>query len=293
MDNNVLTEVIPLSDKDIFHIVDRYKDEFTFPIHQHKAYELNFIQHGAGAKRVVGDSVEVIGDYDLVLIASGDLEHSWEQGDCTATNLREITIQFVPEMFQNELLEKNQFEPIKNMLEKAHHGIVFPVEAIMSVYSILDTLSKEPEKFLQYIKFQYILYKLAVTPGYRVLASSNLATDESQNESDRIQIVRQYVRDNFKSTITLNEVSALVNMVPSAFSRFFKAKTGGTLSDFIIDVRLANATRLLVDSDMNISEVCNECGFNNLSNFNRIFKVKRGLTPRDFRSVYKKNKVMV
>ena len=293
MDGNVLTEIIPLSDKDCFHIVDRYKDGLTFPIHQHKAYELNFIQHAKGARRIVGDSAEVIGDYDLVLVASPDLEHTWEQGDCSSSNIREITIQFDHDLFQNQLLEKNQFSPIKDMLDQAHHGLVFPVDAIMSVYPILDSLSKETEKFIQYIKFQYVLYKLAVTPGSRILASSSLATSDKHNEGDRVMTVKQYIRENYKRTINLNEISALVNMVPSAFSRFFKTKTGTTVSDFIIDVRLTNATRLLVDTDMNIADICIECGFNNLSNFNRIFKMKRGLTPRAFRSVYRKKKVMV
>ena len=78
-----------------------------------------------------------------------------------------------------------------------------------------------------------------------------------------------------------------------AFSRFFRARTGRTLSDYIIDIRLGYAARMLVDSSKNVSEICYECGFNNLSNFNRAFKTKRGYTPRDFRAMFKKNKVMV
>ena len=82
-------------------------------------------------------------------------------------------------------------------------------------------------------------------------------------------------------------------MVPSAFSRFFKQHTTRTLSNYIIDIRLGNAARLLVDTTTSISEICYACGFNNLSNFNRIFKSRRGYTPRDFRALFTKNRVYV
>ena len=82
-------------------------------------------------------------------------------------------------------------------------------------------------------------------------------------------------------------------MSPSSFSRFFKQHTARTLSSYLIDIRLGNAARQLVDSSQNISEICYSSGFNNLSNFNRIFKAKRGMSPRSFREIYKKKKVIV
>jgi AraC-like DNA-binding protein len=91
----------------------------------------------------------------------------------------------------------------------------------------------------------------------------------------------------------LEELAALVGMSPVAFSRFFHRRTGRTLSEYIVDIRLGHAARMLVDTAKNISEICYECGFNNLSNFNRTFKAKRHYTPRDFRAMFKKNKVMV
>ena len=92
----VLSEITPLSDKDFLYIVERNKSEFTYPLHHHKEYELNFIENGAGARRIVGDNIEEIGNYDLVFIGSEDLEHVWEQWNCTSKSIREITIQFSP-----------------------------------------------------------------------------------------------------------------------------------------------------------------------------------------------------
>ena len=82
-------------------------------------------------------------------------------------------------------------------------------------------------------------------------------------------------------------------MTPVSFSRFFKLRTGKSLSDYIIDIRLGHATRQLVDSMKTVAEICYECGFNNLSNFNRIFKKKKGCSPKEFREIYYKKKVFV
>ena len=89
---NVLTEITRLSEKDCFYIVERHKTEFTYPLHQHKEFELNFIEHGKGVRRIVGDSVEEIGDYELVLIGGEDLEHVWEQGRCLKEMLHTLNM---------------------------------------------------------------------------------------------------------------------------------------------------------------------------------------------------------
>ena len=105
--------------------------------------------------------------------------------------------------------------------------------------------------------------------------------------------VKQYVNDHYSEDLRLESLASLAGMTPQAFSRFFKSRTGRTLSDYIIDIRLGNAARLLVDTTQNVSEICYSCGFNNLSNFNRVFKAKRGYTPRDFRALFKKKRVFV
>lgn len=291
--SKVFTEITPLSEKDCFHIVERHKTEFTYPLHQHKEFELNFIENGRGVRRVVGDSVEEIGDYELVLVGGEALEHVWEQGDCKSKDIREITIQFSGDIFGGELLAKNQFASIRRMLKRADHGLSFPVSAIMKVYSNIDTIAKEQSRFVQFLRFLYILYELSVADGSRILASSSFAHTGKTTESRRVQKVKQYIDDNYSKPLRLSDLADLVGMTPVAFSRFFRQRTDRTLSEYIVDIRLGYAARMLVDSTKNISEICYECGFNNLSNFNRTFKAKRGLTPRDFRAMFKKNKVIV
>ena len=289
----VLTEITRLSEKDCFYIVERHKTEFTYPLHQHKEYELNFIENGQGVRRIVGDSVEDLGDYELVLIGGEDLEHVWEQGNCRSTDIREITIQFPGDIFGSGLLSRNQFASIKRMLARAGHGLSFPLASIMKIYSVLDTIASEQERFIQFLKFLYILYELSVSDDSRVLASSSFAHSAKSTESRRVQKVKQYIDDNYSKPLKLAELADLVGMSPVAFSRFFRRRTDRTLSDYIVDIRLGHAARMLVDTTKNVSEICYECGFNNLSNFNRTFKAKRNYTPREFRAMFKKNKVLV
>ncbi len=291
--SKVFTEITRLSEKDCFYIVERHKTEFTYPLHQHKEFELNFIERGKGVRRIVGDSVEEIGDYELVLIGGEDLEHVWEQGRCKSKDIREITIQFSGDIFGEGLLSKNQFASIRRMLKRADHGLAFSLPSIMKVYSTLDTIADESERFVQFLKFMYILYELSVSDEARILASSSFAHTERSTESRRVQKVKQYINDHYAETLKLADMADLVGMSPVAFSRFFRQRTGRTLSDYIVDIRLGFAARMLVDSSKNISEICYECGFNNLSNFNRTFKAKRNYTPRDFRAMFKKNKVIV
>lgn len=166
------------------------------------------------------------------------------------------------------------------------------MSGIMKIYPYLDTLSNEKDHFVQFLKFLWILEELSKS-DYKILASSSFAHSSRNQESRRVTKVKQYINDHYAEQLRLEDLASMVGMSPSAFSRFFRMRTGKPLSDYVLDIRLGYAARMLVDSTKNISEICYESGFNNLSNFNRIFKAKRGITPRDFRALYKKNKVIV
>lgn len=291
-EKNVIREITPLSEKDCFYIADRRKSEFTYPMHCHKEFELNFVINAPGVLRIVGDSAEVIGDYDLVLITSPDLEHVWEQHDCTSKDVREITIQFSP-LFMKTLLATNQFDRVSKMFDKAQNGLCFPVSAIMKVYSILDKLP-DTKGFYAVTSFLTLLYELSMfTDEARVLSSSSFAKIEQHSDSRRVQKVQDYINKHYKEEIRLGQLADMVGMTEVSFSRFFKLRTGKTLQDYITDIRLGYALRMLVDTTMSIAEICYESGFNNLSNFNRIFKKKKYVSPKDFRANYKKKRILI
>lgn len=288
-----ITEVTPLSENDCIYIVDRKKGEFTYPLHRHEDFELNFVENAAGCTRLVGDSIETVGNYDLVLIGGGSLEHAWQQGNCVSDDIREITIQFSSEVFSSGLLQRNQFNSIKKMFVDARCGLSFPMSVIMRVYPKLDKLCELTDSFHQFIHFLEILYELSLCHDARKLSNNTFAQAEQHSDSRRITKVVEYINNHLMEKVTLEELAEMAGMTPMAFSRFFKVRTGKNIVDFILDQRLGIASRLLVDTTQSIVEICYESGFNNVSNFNRIFKKRKKMTPKEFRTTYKKKVVLL
>ncbi len=219
------------------------------------------------------------------------MEHVWEQHECTSGDIREITIQFSPDLFFGNVVNKNQFDSIRRMLERAQCDLV-PMQAIMKVYNWLDKLASEEQGFYAVMNFLRILYELSLYDNARVLSSSSFAKIETFSDSRRVQKVQKYISTHYQEDIRLASLADMVGMT-QFFSRFFRLRTGKTLSDYIIDIRLGFATRMLVDSTRTIAEVCYDCGFNNLSNFNRMFKRKKGCSPKEFRENYRKKKLVI
>ena len=283
-------------DTDALYIADRHKSEFSYPVHNHDVFELNFVENAAGVKRIVGDSNEVIGDYDLVLITNPTLEHAWEQHECRSNDIREITIQF---NFGAGITEadyffgKTPFESIRHMMKEAQKGMAFPMSSIMKVYGRLSGLSQITDRFTALMEFLNILHTLSLCTGARTLATTSYAKVNIEDDSRRILRVKKYISDNYMYELRLKSLADLANMSESAFCRFFKLHTGRRLSDYIIDIRLGYATHLLIDTTETIAEISFKCGYNNMSNFNRIFKRKKGCSPTEFRNSHHKIKVIV
>ena len=292
-DRRIIHEITPLMGKDVLYIADRHKKEFTYPIHNHSVYELNFVENAKGVRRIVGDSQEVIGDYDLCLITSPDLEHVWEQNECHSDDIREITVQFDFSMSDETLFGRNPYASITRMMQEAKKGLSFPLQAIMKVYGLLDTLSSVKDGFYAVQQFLTILYELSRCENARTLASSSYAKVTVEDDSRRILKVTNFISKNYMDELRLPELASLAGMSSSAFSRFFKLHTGRNISEYIINLRLGYAARMLVDTAKSISEIGFDCGFNNLSNFNRIFKKKKGCSPSEFRESYHKTRIIV
>jgi AraC-like DNA-binding protein len=291
--SNVFREVTPLSEEDCFIVIKRIKTEFTYPVHIHPECELNFIENAKGAQRVVGDSIEEIGDLELCLIANENLEHAWMNYKCQSREIREITIQFRKELFLQSLLSKKQFHSINIMLENAKKGVVFSSQAIEKVRLSLNSLTATQDGFYSVIDLLTILHELSMDENFRILSSSMFVNKDDSSESRRVQKMINYMHDNYQKDIHLLDVADYVNMSEVSFSRFMKKRTGKNYIEYLNDLRLGIASRHLVDTNKTISEICFECGFNNLSNFNRIFKKRKGCTPKEFRENYSKMRILI
>lgn len=292
--SRVIHEITPLGEHDFMYVADRHKKEFDYPIHCHEIMELNFVENAAGARRVVGDSSEVIGNYDLALITSSDLEHVWEQHECKSDDIHEITVQFNVN-FEDEHtpFHTNTFKSIHQMMQRAQHGLAFPMPAIMTVYPRLQKLATMTDKFYMGLELITILYELSKFDDAHELASSTFAKVSVSSDSRRVQKVKDYINSHIHEDLRLEQLADLVGMTPTAFSRYFKQRTGKNLSEFIVDIRLGQAARRLVDTTDSVSEICWTCGFNTLSNFNRLFRKRKGCNPTEFREKYHKTKIIV
>lgn len=294
MEDKVLRELPPLLDSDFMYVADRRKKEFTYPIHKHEVFELNYVENGDGVLRIVGDSAETIGNRELVLITSPDLEHVWEQDKCKSEDIREITVQFFFDFNSSySLFNRTPLLPIKRLFERARKGVAFTPETIEKVYPLLNSLSSTKDKFYSVINFLTLLYELSLADDTRELASSSFAKVDVDSESRRILKVKEYINKHYTEEIRLADMADLVGMSTTSFSRFFKLRSGKTLSDYVVEMRLGVAARQLVDTTNSVSEICYGCGFNTLSNFNRLFRKYKGCSPTEFREKYFKTKIIL
>jgi AraC-like DNA-binding protein len=285
MPDSILREITPLTQSDCFTLFFRTKSEFDFPLHCHDEIELNFIKNARGAKRIIGDHVSEIGDLELVLIGP-NLQHGWFGSDFKENQIKEITIQFHKDFFDEKFLLKNQLIFIRNMLKKSLRGILFSQDTIKQLESRIIGLHKK-QGFDSVLELMSILHDLSISRDYTLLSNTGFNDEEifSYN-SRRIEKVMQFINSKFNKQIALGEAAQIANMTESAFSRFFKLRTGITFIDCLNDIRLGHASRMLIDTTKTISEIAYSCGFNNISNFNRIFKKKKGCTPKELRESY-------
>ncbi|OQP63251.1 transcriptional regulator [Niastella vici] len=292
MKSTLLREITPLTQSDCFTLFSRVKSEFDFPLHYHEEFELNFIQNAKNARRVIGDHIEEIDELELVLVGS-NLQHAWFTHNSKSGEIREITIQFHKDLFDEKFLRRNQLSFIRTMLEKSLRGILFSKETTQQLAPRIMELNQK-QGFDSVLELMSILHDLSISRNMRILSDASFNnTEQYTYNSRRIEKTLEYMNHNFDKPITLNEVARLANMSDAAFSRFFKQRTGNTFIDSLTEIRLGHASRMLIDTTQSIAEVAYHCGFNNISNFNRIFKKKKSCTPKDFRESFSGTRIFI
>ena len=288
MKEEILKEIIPLTQNDCFTVFSRLKANFDFPLHYHDELELNMIVNAKGAQRVIGDHMKEIEELELVLVGS-NLQHAWFTHKCKSKEITEVTIQFHKDLFDEKMLKRNQLSFIRRMFEQAARGIAFSRETASVLTDRILNLNQK-HGFNGVLELFSILHELSVSSNMQLLsdASFNNTKNFSYN-SRRVEKVMEYMNANFDRSITLNEVAKLANMTQTAFSRFFKTRTGVNFIDSLNDIRLGHASRMLIETTETVSEIAFNCGFNNIANFNRLFKKKKNCTPKEFRESYNKS----
>ncbi|MDP9080170.1 MAG: AraC family transcriptional regulator [Bacteroidota bacterium] len=285
---NVMREITPLSAGDCFTITSRERTEFDFPLHYHDEYELTLLLNAKGAKRVIGNSIGVVDDAELVFIGP-NLYHAWFTHQCKSESFTEITIQFHQDLFDEHFLNRNQFCLIRNMFNNAQLGILFPKDTVNNIVERILNL-KQKTQFAAVLELLSILHTLSLSANTQLLSDIGFSDEKLPYKSRRIEKVFEFLFNNYERAITLTEVAKIANMPATSFSRFFKKRTGKTFVESLNEIRLGHASRMLADTDFNITTIAYRCGFNNISNFNRIFKLKKLCVPKVFRETYNSGK---
>jgi AraC-like DNA-binding protein len=286
-----MREITPLTPGDCFTIFSRVKEKFDFPLHYHDEYELNLIINAKGAKRVVGGHIEVIDDLELVLVGP-NVYHAWFTHQCQSKSITEVTIQFHKDLFDDKFLRRNQLSFVKNMIERSQRGILFSPETIAALKDRIYSLNKK-SGFDSVLELLSILHDLSISRNMKTLSDSSFSNEQFHYNSRRIEKVFEYMNGHYNMQITLAEVAKIANMPEASFSRFIKKRTGKTFIDSLNEIRLGHASRMLIDTTNTVAEIAYKCGFNNISNFNRIFKRKKFCIPKDFRETYTGNRIFI
>ncbi|MEO5910776.1 MAG: AraC family transcriptional regulator [Pelobium sp.] len=280
---NIIKEITPLTQNDCFTIFHRVKKEFDFPMHFHEEYELNLILGAKGAKRIVGDSIEEIGNIELVLVGP-NLSHVWTKHLCKSDKITEVTIQWHQDLFDDRLLRRHQLTFIRRMFELSLRGILFPKETVENIYPRILSIS-QLQGFDAVLELISILHELSTSKHMRILSDATFNNDHiAKYNSRRIDKAYEFMNANYSKPIALKDVAKLVNMHEASFSRFLKRRTGNSYIDSMNEIRLGHATFMLIETTHSIAEISYRCGFNNISNFNRLFKKKKQCTPKEFRN---------
>ncbi len=252
---------------------------FEFKWHYHPEYELTLITKGKG-KRLVGDSNESFDACDLVLLGPG-LPHTWSSDAEKKKMVSAVVIQFSEELIQN-FLHLPGFEKISKLLLASSRGLFFPrPNEIASQVELLVTTSGVE-------KVTLLLNTLNQLTSIKAnkLSSEYFNAVKGEETENRINKVCQHIQKHSSAVMDLQRIAGLIHLSPSAFCKFFKRATGKTFSDFVNDIRVGNACKLLTETDMAVSAIAFKTGFESLTYFNRVFLRKKGVTPKSFRNKF-------
>ena len=247
--------------------------------HFHPEIELVYVENGKG-KRHIGNHLSYFNNSQLLLLGS-NLPH-YGFTDRLTQNGTEILVQFKPDFLGQEFLNIPEMNSINLLLERAKNGILFKIETKKKLKKKLKNLN-EVKGFERVILLLRILQHLATTSDYEILNADGFVFETELQDSTKIDTIYKYIISNFQNHISLEEIADTASMTVPAFCRYFKKSTGKTFTKLVNEYRVVHATKLLSESQMSISDVAFECGFNNFSHFNKLFKEFTGKSALKYR----------
>ncbi len=261
---------------------DKLSDQFHF----HNAYEIALIIEGNG-RRIVGDNVDNFSNGDLIILGPNIAHATYSDKKYhiieSSTKVHAMVVYFQPDWITEYHMNSADFGPLKRLLNQLKRGIKIEGETHDVVKNLLLKLSNADG--LKSVTFLFqILYEISRSKDYSCLASARYSNTYSENDIARINDVYKFVMENFTEVISLDDVASIACMTPSAFCKYFKNKTNKTFTVFVNEIRINYACELLMNRNLDISQICIQCGFNNFTSFNKNFKLFIKTTPSIYRT---------
>lgn len=254
--------------------------------HFHPEYEL-VLNMKCNGTRIVGDSVELFDQYDMVLIA-GNIPHCWNyyKPGNSIPEKHGISIHFRFSSLGDSLLAQHELHSFRELLAEAERGVAFSSNDAQNAekYFVHMVNNKGIEKMISFFN----IIKILCSPEKKIpLCSDNYKLDYDERGNKRMANVYSYIRENYFKKITLEKISKIAKMSPFAFSRYFKKNCGAGFVEYLNRVRTNKASYLLRETDYHVNDIANECGFASISNFNKQFRKNEGISPTDYRAQFK------
>ncbi len=252
--------------------------------HFHPEYEIVYISNGRG-KRHIGTHISEFEDGDLIFLGPNLPHLGFTQG--LLEEHIEIVVQMKEDFLGQDFLLRPEMQAIQQLFERSKQGLSFSGHTKWEVGQRLVRLVELPP-FERLIELLGVLHQLANSQAYKLLNVDGFALEVNTQDQDRMRAVYDFVEQRYSQPIALEDVATTINMTVPAFCRYFKKMTTKTFTRFVNEFRIAHACRLLAHDHYTIAAVSFECGFNNLSNFNKQFREITGVSPSEYRKNHKR-----
>ncbi|WP_299664655.1 AraC family transcriptional regulator [uncultured Polaribacter sp.] len=257
-------------------------DTFYDKFHQHEEIQISFIVEGEGTL-VVGNSINHYSKGDIIIIGSF-LPHVLKSDTKTSKISHMLTLFFTKSDFGNQFFDLEELKELASFFKRAKHGF-----KVTSNLKLIEKLFFKLEKASKLNRFLILLQLLKITSKATYKSLSTFIYDKkyTDNEGYRMRNVFEFTMNNFEKEITLEEIAEVANMTKNAFCKYFKKRTNKTYFQFLNELRIENACKLLLSNkDLSIIQIAEASGFNNMSNFNRQFKSIKKKKPSEFKKVH-------
>ncbi|MEP6845959.1 MAG: AraC family transcriptional regulator [Panacibacter sp.] len=266
-------------------VIERNEPYFKSPFHFHPELELVYVKESHG-KRIIGDKLDTFTNGDMVFLGS-NLPHVWLNDETyyrefTYLHAKSIVVYFNRDVFSKKFYELKESTKINDLFSRASRGIKIIGSTQKKIADKLEKLTRKKD-FDRIISLMELLNILATSKDIEYITNEGYTGTTLQTKTDRLSEVYKYITTNYFNEISLDEISKVANLSPTAFCRLFKQRTNRHFIEYLNEVRISNACKLLLETNLNVSEIAFQCGYKTLSNFNKIFRKTTGLSPKEYR----------